>query len=155
MNDLQNLKAIRSSAIKELEKRMSDAYAAYSVEDSIAHIEERLVNDLHVTTDKLLGIDRRWSDIEIKEGRLRAILDPEIDRILSEKIKPLMEAEIARVMELQTIQKAIKKAIKDRIDSALYGITRSNSEIGACIDKAVNTEIDTLFKEWTASIETK
>lgn len=145
----EDLQKLRNAAKKKLENKILEAYNKFDVKTLVSHIEQRLIGEAEDITDKLLGIDRRWSDVEIKDGRLRAIIQPEIDRILEEKAAPAIRAEVARVMELKSIQTAIQKAIKARIQNAIYNLEHYNSDIGKKIDELMKAETDKIFAEYT------
>lgn len=147
----EDLRPLRIAAKRKLETKIIDAFDTYDVKNILESIEERMMGDAADIADKLMGIDRRWSELDIKEGRLRAIIEPAVDRALKEVAEPLILAELARVIELKTIQAAIKKAVKQRVTDAIYSIEcYSSSETAKKIDSLVQAEISEVFKEYTS-----
>ena len=103
-------------------------------------------------SDKLMGIDRRWSEIDVKEGRIRQIIQDDVDALIEKKAKPIILAEMARMLELKSVKTAFRDAIKSRINSAIRNIETSyNSDVGKRIDALVTTELEAVFKEYTES----
>ena len=149
VEDFENMK--RAAKLK-LESRIHEAYEKFDTSKLIEAVEERLIGEALDVSDKLMGIDRRWSEIEVKEGRIRQIIQNDVDTLIEEKAKPIILAEMARVLELKSVKTAFRDAIKNRINSAIRNIESSyNSDIGKRIDALVAAELELVFKEYTES----
>lgn len=149
VEDFENMK--RAAKLK-LESRIHEAYEKFDTSKLIEAIEERLIGEALDVSDKLMGIDRRWSEIEVKEGRIRQIIQDDVDTLIEEKAKPIILAEMARILELKSVKTALRDAIKSRINSAIRNIETSyNSDVGKRIDALVTAELEAVFKEYTES----
>lgn len=145
-----NLKRLREEAKIKLHSKILTAYEKFDTKKVLAMMEERIIGEFQDVTDKLLGIDRRWCEIEVKEGRIREILDPAIHKILTVRVVPLLDEYVEKTLATKTIQLAIRKAVKNRVESHLYSIEHhSSSDIGKSIDRIVQSHIDALIKEFT------
>jgi hypothetical protein len=148
----QGFATLRQVAKLKLEERIHEAYCKFDTSKLIESIEERLIGEALDIADKLMGIDRKWHEPEIKEGRIRQIIQADVDALIEEKAKPLILAEMARVLELKTVKKALQDAIKIRVNSAIRNIETSyNSDISKRIDALVAAELDAVFVECTKS----
>jgi hypothetical protein len=147
----EELIRIREAAKQKLHSKIVEAYTKFDVKKALSMIEERIIGEMEDVTDKILGIDRKWHEIEIKEGRIREMLGKEVDRVLAERVQPLICAQVARIIEYKTIQTALKKAIKNRVDSAIYSLEHhSGTEIGKEMDRLVKSHIDAALKDFLA-----
>ena len=145
----EELVRIREAAKKKLHDKIVEAYTKFDVKKAINMIEERIVGEMNDVTDKILGIDRRWHEIEVKEGRIREMLGKEIDRVLEVRVKPLIDEQIARILEYKVIQKAIHKAVRNRVESTIYSLEHhSSTGIGKEMDQLVKAHIDIALKEY-------
>lgn len=149
--NLKDLERFREAAKTELERKLTQAYADFDIGKAFSVIEERLLKEATAITDALLGIDRKWSEIEIKDGKIRDYIKGLVDTCLAEKLGPKIEREIARQLELKTIEKAIDRKVKGLIESTIYNIDSSYNATGKKIDAIVNTEIERIFEEWTSN----
>ena len=149
VEDFENMK--RAAKLK-LETRIHEAYEKFDTSKLIKAIEERLIGEALDVSDKLMGVDRRWSELEVKEGRIKQIIQEDVDTLIEEKAGPIILAEVARMLELKSIKTALRDAIKTRINSAIRNIENSyNSEIGKKLDNLVTAELEAVFKEYTES----
>jgi hypothetical protein len=147
----QDLTALRNAAKLKLEDRIQEAYSNFDVNKLIQTIETRLINESLDVADAMLGIDRTWHNLEIKEGRIKNIIGPSIDTLLHEVAEPMILAEVARVLELKSIKTAIRDAIKNRVKSAIYSIEHhSSSDVGKKIDDLIKAELNEVFIEYTS-----
>lgn len=149
--DTIDLQCVRNAAKRALEQRIIKAYSSVDEQELIKTIEVRLQSEINAISDSLLGIDRRWSEIEIKEGRLRDILNPAINEMLEERAKPLILDLIATFLNQQTFKKIMHQAIKTRLHNAIQDFTRgTSSEVGRTIDKMVQEELQKTLAEFTS-----
>jgi hypothetical protein len=141
--------AAKNAVAKKLEARILKAFSEFDETDILRTIEERITNEALMVTDKLLGIDRKWSAPEIKNGRIADLIGPAVDELLQDKLRPLVLAEIARLLETQTFKKSMNAAIRERASSAIRSIAYGSNNIGNQIDALVKKELDSVFEEYT------
>ena len=144
----QSLAAVRDAAKKRFEAQVLKAYAELDEGAVLQRVQDDVVRRLEEVTKSMLGIDDRWSAIELKEGGLRRHLEPIMERLLQEKVKPMFEAEVARLLEQKTIKTALNKAIKRRVESAVYGIENHRTDATNDFEKLISAEIEKTMREF-------
>lgn len=144
----KKLSVARTAVRAALEARIMHAYENYDIQASITSIEARILADVHTITDTLLGVNRRWSTLEIQEGMIDDLIKPEIHRVLTKVVAPIIEAKVKELVSSVSIQEALNAVVRARIKSALDGIGRRNCDIGNQIDAIVKGEVDSVFAEY-------
>lgn len=145
----QSLKAVRETARKKFEAKVTAAYARLDEQACIDKLEERLFDQMDKVSKAMLGIDDSWSEIEIKEGLLRKTLEPVLTRLMDEKVMPQFEAQIAKILETKAINTAINKAIKRRVESAIYALETHRTDATNRLDKILETEVSRIIDEYS------
>ena len=145
----QSLKAVREAARQRFEAKVAAAYAKLDEQDCIDRLEERLLGQMDDVTKSILGINDKWSRIEIEDGSLRKALEPIVEKLVNEKIAPLFEAQVARLLETKTINAALNKAVKNRVESVIYSLEHHRTDATNRFDKLLEAEVSRIIDEYS------
>jgi hypothetical protein len=103
----------RLNAVEAFEEGIDANLSPKAIRDWLL---QQLERDRQKIFDNLMGVDRRWSEIEVKrEGLFTDVIKP----LMAEQLRPLLEQElqpmIERVVKEQTpkLKTAVKKRILD------------------------------------------
>jgi hypothetical protein len=150
---IESVKAAKNAALRSLEAKIIKAFAEVDETEIIKQIEVRICNEVQEVSDKLLGVDRRWHEMSLTNGKITQVIGGAVDSIVDETLKPLVVAEVKRLLSLQSFKKLIDNSIKERTQSAIRSLSYGNSSISSQIDDLVKKELNAALAEYMSVSE--
>jgi hypothetical protein len=147
-----HLDTISESLRKSLNAKIQEAITTFDPEIVFKRMQSQLLNNANEVADKMLGLDRRWSSLDIdSKGLLYKHLEPRIKGLVTEYLEPRIANATASLLATKQIQNLIDRAIKRKVVETVENLGGYKNHLEGTIETMVEEEIEKTISAWAAS----
>ncbi len=148
--NLTDTLAFKLSAAKtKFTEQIIEKLENVDIDAEIVKVIENLHHEIKTIADALLGIDRSWSRLELRDGLIREQMRDRVNEALDKVLAPKIVAAVEKQLTLKSINERVNRAVEEGIEQRMRDMLNTygnNSALRKEVDRRVDAFVQEIIK---------